>query len=543
MGRQLDRYRLVRHVGRGGSSDVFEAEHIHVGKRVALKLLRRELARDEHAVERLRREARTASAIGHRNIVNVEDFGVTADGTVYLAMEWLDGETLAQRIERGPVGLPATVDLALQIGAGLGAAHAAGVVHRDLKPANVFLVDDNGRDLVKLLDFGIAKSVRGDARLTGTGAFIGTADYVAPEQALGDEVDARADLYALGVVLYQLLTGSLPFRAGNFMAVLHRHATEPPEPPSVRAPDRDISPALEAVVLRCLAKDREARFAGADDFVAALTAAAGAPGRIAAAGVGPSARARRVGPSAPAEGFAPAWRLDPPVSESSSDSLAIEPPRRGRVGAWLALLVALGAAGGVGLAMMQRRESPTTAAGAAADAGAARMALADAAAPAPADAAAVAPADAAAPATSTPRPPAAWTLPGRAAGFDYTARVTPRRLRAGRPFQLEIEIRPGSSLAGSWRPGLVRAVLAVLHDRRVELRGEFPLDDAGRLSTRLTLPRNGVHQVELVLRGGGRELAGDSFALCVGADPAGDRAALERVCPSMPEISPPPPGR
>ena len=106
MGRQLDRYRLVRHVGRGGSSDVFEAEHIHVGKRVALKLLRRELARDEHAVERLRREARTASAIGHRNIVNVEDFGVTADGTVYLAMEWLDGETLAQRIERGPVGLP-----------------------------------------------------------------------------------------------------------------------------------------------------------------------------------------------------------------------------------------------------------------------------------------------------------------------------------------------------------------------------------------------------------------------------------------------------
>ena len=543
MGRQLDRYRLVRHVGRGGSSDVFEAEHIHVGKRVALKLLRRELARDEHAVERLRREARTASAIGHRNIVNVEDFGVTADGTVYLAMEWLDGETLAQRIDRGPVGLAATVDLALQIGAGLGAAHAAGVVHRDLKPANVFLVDEGGRDLVKLLDFGIAKSVRGDARLTGTGAFIGTADYVAPEQALGDEVDARADLYALGVVLYQLLTGSLPFRAGNFMAVLHRHATEPPEPPSVRAPERDISPALEAVVLRCLAKEREQRFAGADDFVAALTAAAGAAGPAGAVRVR-SARAAS-GPSAPGAGFAPAWRLDPPVSESI-DSLAIDRPRRGRFGVWLALLVALGAAGGVGLAMMQRRKSASTASGAAADAGsAAPMASApDAAAiapaTAPADAGSTAPSTA--PSTPPPRPSGAWTLPGHAAAFDYTVRVTPRRVRAGRPFQLEIAIRPGSS-QGAWRPGEVRAGLTVLHDRRVELRGEFPLDDAGRLLTGLTLPRNGVHQVELALHGGGRELGGDSFALCVGADPAGDRAALERVCPGMPEISPPPPGR
>ncbi len=134
-------------------------------------------------------------------------------------------------------------------------------------------------------------------------------------------------------------------------------------------------------------------------------------------------------------------------------------------------------------------------------------------------------------------PPAAWTLPGRATGFDYTVRVAPRRLRPGKPFQLDIEIRPGSALAGSWRAGSARAGLTFLHDRRIELRGDFPLDDAGRLSTGLTLPRTGVHQVELALRGGGRELGRASFELCVGADPAGDRAALERVCPGMTGLS------
>jgi hypothetical protein len=203
------------------------------------------------------------------------------------------------------------------------------------------------------------------------------------------------------------------------------------------------------------------------------------------------------------------------------------------------LLVVVGAAGGVGLAVMRRTgEGPVAAGGAAAEAGAAPPATA------PPDAAATAPFDAAPQDAATSTPPAdAWTLPGRATGFDYTVRVAPRRLRAGRPFQLEIEIRPGSSLAAAWRQGAVRAGLTFVHDRRVELRGEFPLDDAGRLSTALTLPRNGVHQVELDLRGGGRELGRDSFALCVGADPAGDRAALERVCPAMTEISPPPPGR
>ena len=320
------------------------------------------------------------------------------------------------------------------------------------------------------------------------------------------------------------------------MAVLHRHATEPPEPPTVRAPERDITPALEAVVLRCLAKDREERFAGADEFVAALTAAAGAPGGAAPAVRVRSARAAS-GPSAPGRASrrpgvssarsASRWRLAGDRAAAPRTVRGMARPAGGARGGRRGRPGHDAAPGGLEHGIRRggrRRRGPD---------GAGRCATA------PASAAATAPADAATapPPTSTPPPPppaAAWTLPGHAAGFDYTVRVTPRRVRAGRPFQLEIAIRPGSS-QGPWRPGEVRAGLTVLHDRRVELRGEFPLDDAGRLFTRLTLPRNGVHQVELALRGGRRELASDSFALCVGADlePAiGQRSsASARRCP------------
>ena len=248
---QIDRYRLLRGVGQGAMGVVFEAEHVHIGKRVAVKLLHRELARDPMAVERLRREAHAASSIGHRNIVHVEDFGIAADGAVYLVMEWLAGETLADRLERGPADPSGAIAVVRQVLAALAAAHAAGVVHRDLKPANIFLARrKDGGEEVKLLDFGIAKLVLADSRLTRTGAFVGTPDYVAPEQALGHQVDARADLYSVGVLMYRLLTDTLPFRGESFMAVLHQHTMTEPEPPSQRAPERNIAPAIEAVVLR-----------------------------------------------------------------------------------------------------------------------------------------------------------------------------------------------------------------------------------------------------------------------------------------------------
>ena len=486
--RQLDRYRIARKIGQGATSDVFEAEHIHTGKRVALKLLRRDLAGDERAVERLRREARTTSTIGHRNIVQVEDFGVAEDGSVFLAMEWLEGETLAARLERGPVRPAMAVDLVLQIAAGLGAAHAAGIIHRDLKPANVFLVPQpDGGDLAKLLDFGIAKLLPSDARLTRTGTFIGTPDYVAPEQALGEPVDARADLYALGVVFYQLLTGTLPFRAESFMAVLHRHATEPPEPPSRRAPQRAIAPAIEAVVLRCMAKRRADRFASAGDLARALEAA----------------RAPRF--VMPAE---------------SSISIAL--PRR-RVWPWL-VLGAAGAAAGLALLLRDNREPGAEAPPAIATGGAGSLADASPRADTPAI-------DAAPPAD-------VWTLAGKADGFDYTVSVAPRAIVPGQPFQLDVEILPGQLQAGSW-PDSVRARLTFSHEaRRVELRGEFPVE-GDRMSAALILPRPGTHLVDLALLDGATELGRTDFDLCVGADPSGGRRALERVCPRM-RLSPRP---
>jgi serine/threonine protein kinase len=588
--RQIDRYRLLRHVGQGASSDVFEAEHVHIGKRVALKLLRPELACDPRAVERLRREARSASAIGHRNIVHVDDFGVTADGEVYIALEWLEGETLAERIERGPLAQAQAIDVALQIGAGLGAAHDAGVIHRDLKPANVFLVSQPGRrPLVKLLDFGIAKQVQSESTLTRTGSFVGTPDYIAPEQALGDDVDPRADLYALGVVLYQLLTGTLPFRAPSFMVVLHRHTTEPPEPPSLRAPARAISPAIEAVVLRCLAKRPEERFASAEELVAALSAAGRvAPAHAAAARdepVEPRARAAGARPESPVASLdspvasrhasrpeSPvASRLERPVASRNASRLespgasrleapiedALEErvlaPRRGRLALRLALLVMVGGAIGAALALGSRsqRARTTTAAGTAVDAGAAASRgpghddspATPSAPPAPAapTASSTAAPSATAPSTSARGPSGAgvWKIPGRADGFDYTVWVKPRSVRPGKPFTIVVEILPGQPLARSWQRGAVTARLAFLHYRghRVELRGEFPLDDRDRLSAGLTLAHAGKHHVQLSLADASDELGRAEFDLCVGADPTGSRADLERVCPRMAKIS------
>jgi eukaryotic-like serine/threonine-protein kinase len=493
----LDRYRLLRHVAQGGSSDVFEAEHIHSGKRVALKVLRGELAREPRSVERLRREARSTSSIGHRNIVQVEDFGITPEGAVYLAMEWLDGETLADRIDRGPVAPAAARDLVIQIAAGLGAAHAAGVIHRDLKPANVFLVPQPGSSpLVKLLDFGIAKLLQSDTRLTRTGTFIGTPDYVAPEQALGDEVDARADLYSLGVVLYQLVTGTVPFAGEGFMAVLQRHTTEPPEPPSSRAPHRRIPRALEAVVMRCLEKRPDRRFASADELLRALHAS----------------------DPAMTPGSAPRIPPQPRVPASAPrPSVSLRLPRRSRAAVLLPFLAVAGVAG-----IFLYRPGD--------DAGAPTAVTTSAAGPVASDPA--------------PRAAEVWKFPGKADGFDYTVWVSPRAIRPGESFTIDVEILPGAALARAWRPGAVRARLTFVHDRarRIELRGEFPVGDGDRLSAALTLPRSGLHHVELALNGAG-ELRRARFDLCVGADPSGPRRALERVCPRMERTALDPPRR
>ncbi len=272
------RYRLLRLVGEGAMGQVYEAEHTYIHKRVALKLLHSHVAKNQEVIRRFHQEARATSAISHPNIVKVEDFGSDSDGSVFLAMEWLEGETLEEFLEREEPTSAFAMQIVKDMCAGLKVAHDSGVIHRDLKPANIFLAKvEDGRMCVKVLDFGIAKLLSGSSELTGAGTFIGTPHYMAPEQALAGEIDRRADIYALGVVLYRLLSGHLPFTADSPVAVLHMHTAQIPVPPSQRT-EQTIESAAEAIVLRCLQKNPDDRYASASELSDAITAAQAASG-------------------------------------------------------------------------------------------------------------------------------------------------------------------------------------------------------------------------------------------------------------------------
>ncbi|WP_310570686.1 serine/threonine-protein kinase [Gemmatimonas sp.] len=286
-----DKYRVGRRLGQGGMGAVYLAEHLGIGRAVALKVVRPDLLADPTAAERFMREARAAGGIQHRHVVNVTDFGVdrvAGHDVAYLVMEQLHGETLEAVLEAQPrLPLPLVVDIVEQVSAALAAAHARGVVHRDLKPANIWLTPDaRGGFHVTLLDFGIAKLrddtfARRDAVLpmavstnptehtaTQVGESIGTPAYMSPEQCVGDDVDRRSDLYSLGVVVYQMIAGTLPFR-GDTRALLRAHFVA--EIPSFPL-EAGVPAAVEAVVRRALAKEPAARFASAPAFAAALRA-------------------------------------------------------------------------------------------------------------------------------------------------------------------------------------------------------------------------------------------------------------------------------
>ncbi len=272
-----DRYRLVRKLGEGGMGEVYEAEHIHIEKRVALKLLRAEIMSNAEAVTRFRQEARSASSIGHKNIIEIDDFGTLSDGRVYLTMEFLGGQPLSDMAKAG-LPLNRALDILIQTCIGLGAAHAKGIVHRDMKPDNVFVtMDQTGKDIPKILDFGIAKVSGHDgaqAHLTRTGTIFGTPYYMAPEQALGQAIDHRADVYAMGVIMYEVFAGAVPFKADSFMGILTMHITTPPVPPSqvAAAHGRWIPPELEQVILYAMAKNPAERFQNMNELVGALQA-------------------------------------------------------------------------------------------------------------------------------------------------------------------------------------------------------------------------------------------------------------------------------
>src|SRR5215208_217925 len=264
------RYRIIRRIGSGGMADVYEAEDTQLGRRIALKLLYRRFAEDAEFVERFRREASSAAGLSHPNVVQVFDRGEW-DSTYYIAMELLEGRNLKQVVrDHGALDPALAVDIVLQILKAARFAHRRGVVHRDIKPHNV-IVDDDGR--AKVTDFGIARA--GASDMTETGSIMGTAQYLSPEQAQGRPVDARADLYSIGVVLYELLTGRVPFDAEAAVTIALKQVSEEPLPPSQLNPE--ISPQLEDVVIRALQKDPAYRFTDADEFIRALEAVRGAP--------------------------------------------------------------------------------------------------------------------------------------------------------------------------------------------------------------------------------------------------------------------------
>ena len=319
----LGSYRVTGTIGRGGMGIVYVAEHALLGRQAAIKVLQSDLSQKEEVVARFFNEARAATAIRHPGIIDVYDFGWTREGAAYLVMEFLEGETLARRAARAPIGWQAVLAIARQIAGALGAAHAKGIVHRDLKPDNVFLISDPevpGGERIKLLDFGVAKLAADTSpTVTRTGAVIGTPTYMAPEQCRGVAIDHRADLYALGCVIYELCCGRPPFRGEGFGDVLAAHIHMPPPPMAAKA---EVPAEVEALVRRLLAKAPGDRFQSAEDVIFAIDAVHGE--RTIAMDPPPGAAATTPKPG-------PESVHDPAMTTPGSAVIHVEPTRHTRL--------------------------------------------------------------------------------------------------------------------------------------------------------------------------------------------------------------------
>jgi beta-lactam-binding protein with PASTA domain/predicted Ser/Thr protein kinase len=338
------RYRIVRRLGAGGMANVYLAEDQELGRRVAIKILNDRHANDDQFVERFRREAKNAASLSHPNIVSIYDRG-EAEGTYYIAMEHLDGRTLKELIvARGPAPPKVAIEYVRQILAALRFAHRKGIVHRDIKPHNV-LVDAEGR--VKVTDFGIARA--GASQMTEAGSIVGTAQYLSPEQARGDTVDQRSDLYSLGVVLYELLTGTVPFTGDSPVEIAMKHLSAPVEPPSKRR--ADVPKELDLVVTRALAKDPDERYQTAEEMEAELAAVAdgaGVSSRTAEAATAIISGAAATAATTITRPVTPTRRPGGPYPPTPPEVLYDyeEPPPRRPIWPWVLTLMLLVLAGG-----------------------------------------------------------------------------------------------------------------------------------------------------------------------------------------------------
>jgi serine/threonine-protein kinase len=359
IGSQLAGYRIDALVGRGGMGVVYSAEQLRLGRMVALKVLAPELAADDAFRERFDRESRLAALIEHPNIVPIYEAG-EAEGLLFIAMRWVDGLDLGALLKlEGPLELGRTLDVLGQIASALDAAHAQGLVHRDVKPANVLVARGSRPPSVEhayLTDFGIAKMTSGGpvGSVTRTGMFLGTADYASPEQFEGQELDGRADQYALGCLLFQCLTGSKPFERTQELAVMYAHLHDPP--PRVTDTRRDVPPALDDVVAKAMAKHKEHRYASCGEVISAARAARDRWAQPTIAASAPVVASTAVAPvdAAPPPGAEAGPTTPPPPTGLEPPSVPATPPpppppppsprppgRRSRRWLWAALVAAI----------------------------------------------------------------------------------------------------------------------------------------------------------------------------------------------------------
>jgi serine/threonine protein kinase/tetratricopeptide (TPR) repeat protein len=270
IGQTISHFQILQKLGEGGMGVVYKAEDTKLRRTVALKFLPAELTRDREAKERFVHEAQAASALQHNNICTIHDIDETTDGRLFIVMDCYEGESVRSRIAKGPLQIEAATDIALQIAQGLSQAHKKGIVHRDIKPGNVIMTDDG---VAKILDFGLAK-LAGQSRVTKIGSTVGTAPYMSPEQARGEELDFRTDIWSLGAVLYEMTTGQVPFTGDYSEAVFYQILNEAPKlPTSLRG---DLPPELERIIRKCLEKERERRYQHLDELVVDLSRLKGA---------------------------------------------------------------------------------------------------------------------------------------------------------------------------------------------------------------------------------------------------------------------------